>query len=294
MKFSFPKNVTVDVTAAEFDSDKLETSFFKTVLKARESYLQYGDVSLVDPYDVKSTIFLAEAQFSRPVVSEYITMRMFPLLCENDDSAGSEEADFFVYRENGEEKNVYKLLKEKNIPLSEVGSISRLGSIKAPNHLKNECMAHSFAAIQLQMCERAKELGIKWIISQLHTALVNQSLSYNGKTLNFTPLLETFSLKGSLFLDRENEFVWEYMLKYPGYFLDVAQLNKALAAHWGEDYTPLKWADIKTIVPRILADQKLQKYIKIHVADAVYLSLVSVDDWIKTNTDLLNTIQNDK
>ncbi|TSC83753.1 MAG: hypothetical protein G01um101413_893 [Parcubacteria group bacterium Gr01-1014_13] len=184
---------------------------------ARQSYLRYGRVPLIDEYDKNAAIFLCRSSFGK--LEEWLCLRFVP---GNTDTHLLEDLNQYVY--NG--KTIVNIIKNKlvfrdNDLQTKLVAISRLCGI-AP---KNSAMKHTAQAFALINKEFFSETHFSYFLGVFRPEVLKKILRFSSRfSLSFPDAYKTLKCRPEqVYLDRS----WS-AYHFPGYFLNASQLLKSL------------------------------------------------------------------
>jgi hypothetical protein len=275
----------------------------------RNSYGLYGDVPIVDSYDETSIILGIWVNRS-----SFFTLRG---ICPHEKGLEDLKHNEVVFK-NGNTSRLSEL-PEVIESRDSIGSISRLAKLPGGKAGEND-IAFAFAFAQLMIAEQFRVSGVKYVTCQSQRVLIDRITAFTqarqplffdeegnpNHQLGFVSakkgLEEYLNITGieKVRLDRKQSA--DYILHYPGYFLDVTSFKKVLAEYLGEDFVipntrttikDLDWKSVKLATALLFQDDKIigmhgsisPKKIKNAildqelVPDAVSLYFMDIEKW---------------
>ncbi|MDB4777994.1 hypothetical protein OAG68_00895 [bacterium] len=335
--FSF-HDVTIDVFLAKdfFNRSWVHHRLKDIVQQCRKTFSRYGNVANILDYDTKSAVYLGRATYTidGKIVHEWLSFRLVPALGEprlTEDLKGCEIGG----------RNLLEALIEQQIvdtrgeSLSQILTLSRLCGIhpylaegENPVELPKKLQYGAILFACMQSCfnnrQHLESLEPKVITALFQRPFLDAFMAH-GATAKIEIPTAREVLRGSLknpsiVLKRD-----EKSYRYPGYFLHLHELLKALTAlidsqrlrdttiiHHAKLNAPLR--EIRKRNPRTstlleelehlselithegllhdsdMTGSELREYIDIHVSDGPTLHLLAIDDWRKEIARFINSI----
>lgn len=278
LKFKFSKGEARIYNAKPLYQNKWPNAALEEItLQSRKTYLAYGDVPLIDNYDQKSSIYLANFEYTSEdnIVSEWVSLRFVP---SDNSPPSTEDLDQCMY----EKQTVGELLRQRasNIELNrEAVTLSRMCGLTYVNskltdsrHTRIKWTPLLFALINRAFFEECKmsDYQFDFTTALFRPELANSALALKMDNkvmgIKIIPAEQFLQLQpNSICIDRK-----VMTFRYPGYFLNMNELMRLLVTltkdglittetlkhYLGKDFLLEKFAAAKSISKEALWEIK--------------------------------------